>query len=356
MQSSKQSRVVVYGATGFTGRLVIDELIRAGIEPVLAARDARRLRTLRAELALESFACRVEEVGRMRRLLRAGDVVLSAAGPFRETALPLAEACLGAGAHYLDLSGEARATAEVSRLHDRATRRGTMLLPGVGFDVVPSDCLAAHVSRKAPGAEWLRIGISGLDQVSRGSALTISRQLGRKVDVRRSGHLTSVVAGTLWHSFDFGSGARPSTAVSWADVVTAWYTTAVPNVTVYFDASPAVAATMLASGWIGDLAQAPPWRHFVDFHLPTLEEGPDAERRARARAVIVCEAGRGSTCLARARLESPGAYDVSAASAARIARRVSEGDFEAGFQTPGRLFGADFALSLPGVARTDLAA
>ncbi len=347
--------VLIYGATGFTGRLIAERAVADGLRPVLGGRNGRKLAALADRLGL-SFRCAALDDGpALRAALGGAQVVLNAAGPFTATMEPLASACLRAGVHYLDVTGEIAVIERAATLDGQARRQRTMLMPAVGFDVVPSDCLAAHVVARCPGATRLRIGIAGLDLVSRGSLRTILERIGQGVTVRRQGRLTNLARHDpeSARAFDFGGGPRPCLAVSWGDVASAHFTTGVPDIAVYFEATPAVRAALGFEHAVGGLLRQPPWSALLSRLAAGFPEGPSKARRAGRSATIVAEAADGQGLTARARMRTPEVYEFTAVSAVAVARRVLAGDLEVGFQTPARVYGADFAPSLPGVTRED---
>jgi short subunit dehydrogenase-like uncharacterized protein len=346
--------VLVYGATGFTGRLLVRGLLDAGIEPILCGRSETLVQAMARELRLRARTAALEDVEIISGALRGCQVLLNAAGPFGATASRLVAACLQAGVHYLDVSGEVDAIEGVARMHRQALDAGVMLLPGVGFDVVPSDCLALHVCRRLPDARRLAIAVSGLELMSRGSARTMAGELSKGVRVRRDGRLTTVRPGALERGFNFGEGGRACTAVSWGDVATAYYTTGVSDVEVYFDATPTVRSTLIASRAFGPALGTSAWQTWLKTMVELLPDGPSASERRRRRASIVAEASNDENRRAVARLRLPEAYTFTAIAGAAITARVLRGDAEPGFQTPGRLFGPDFVLELPDVTREDL--
>jgi short subunit dehydrogenase-like uncharacterized protein len=347
--------LLLYGATGYTGRLVLDAALAAGLRPVLGGRDERRLAALAAPHGLTYRAAGLDDPGTLAGALDGIHTVLLAAGPFSRTAAPMIDACLHRGVHYLDITGEVLVLEAIAARHADAARRRVMLLPGVGFDVVPSDCLAAHVARRLPHASRLAIGVRGMELLTRGSAMTIVESLGAMSRVRRDGRIVDVTPGTLERSFDFGDGERPGACIGWGDVATAYYTTGIPNVEVYFEAIPAIRATLASTRWFGGLYATPLGRAWLTAGAELLPEGPTADERAAVTMVIVAEAEDGHGGRAVARLRTPEAYTLTAATATAIAGRVLSGDVEPGFQTPGRHFGPDFVLSLAGVTRQDLA-
>lgn len=345
---------MIYGATGYTGRLLVGEAVRRGLAPVLAGRDATRLAQLARPLGLEH---RAADLGDPRGLARALDgigAVLNAAGPFAGTFGPLTDACLAAGAHYLDVTGEIPVFAALHRRDAEARARSVMLMPGAGFIVAPSDCLAAHVARRLPGARRLRLAISGSPLVSRGSARTMAGLISEGVQVRRDGRMTLLPRSRLERSFDYGRGPRPSLAVSWADVYTAHHTTGIPDVEVYLEVQPWERALFLGSRIFAPLYQTPLGQTLLEAQVRMLPEGPTEAERARQRRVLVAEAEDGSGRRARSRLHTPEAYTFTAATAVEIVARALRGEVRSGFQTPARVYGADFVLSFAGVVREDL--
>ena len=346
--------LLIYGATGFTGKLITTAAVALGLRPVLGGRDEAKLARSAAGLGLEYRVAPLSDGERLLAALRDIEVVMHAAGPFSETAPPMVDACLRACAHYLDISGEVPVIERLVRRHQEARRRRIMVMPAVGFDVVPSDCLAAHVANRLPGAERLTIGISGLKFATRGSAKTMAEHAGCGVVVRRDGTITSVPPGALWRPFDYGVGPRRSLNISWGDVSSAFYTTGIPNIDVYFEATPTLHAMLLASRYLGWMLGTAPWQMWLKACADALPEGQTEAERAATEMVIVAEVENREGRRAVARLRTPEAYTFTGNSAAAIAQRALRGDRENGFQTPGRVYGPDFVLSFNGVHREDL--
>ena len=159
---------LIYGATGYTGRLIAEHAVERGLNPVLAGRRAEAVRALADRLRLRHRVFGLESRKALVEGLNGMTAVLHAAGPFSATSAPMAEACIAAGVHYCDVTGEIDVFEDLADLDARAKAVGIMLMPGVGFDVVPSDCLAAHVVARLPNAARLRLSIGGLTKASRG--------------------------------------------------------------------------------------------------------------------------------------------------------------------------------------------
>jgi short subunit dehydrogenase-like uncharacterized protein len=342
-------RLLIYGAAGFTGRLIVQEALARGLPVVLGGRTRASLEALAATEALEYRLAALEDPAALRSLLGGVAVLVNAAGPFRHTALALANACIERGVHYLDISGELDAIESLVALNESARNREVMLLPGAGFDVVASDCLAALVARQLPSISTLEIALRGLNAISRGSARSVFDHLGEGVLVRRNGRISLLPGAVPTESFDFGNGLVAATPVSWADVSTAYYTTGAPNITVYYEATPLVRLGLTMNRYGSWLFQTPAWRLWRGASEQLLPDGPGHAERARARADVVVRAtdihGRG----AEGRLHTPEVYSFTASTVADIVDRVLSGQHRAGFQTPANVFGADYVLSLPGV-------
>ena len=345
---------LIYGATGFTGRLMLDGALALGLRPVLSGRDEGRLAALAERPGLEYRVARLGDPAALDDALSGMRVVLHAAGPFSETSRPMVDACLRAGVHYLDITGEIAVIEALARRHSEARRRGMMIMPAVGFDVVPSDCLAAHVAARLPGARRLALGITGLRFATRGSAKTLTEHAFHGVQVRRGGEIVRVPAGALRRGFDFGNGVRPSLAVLWGDVATAWYTTGIPDVEVYFEANPVVVGLLFSTRWFGWLLATGPWQTWLKGWADLLPDPVEDAARPGPGMVIVAEAEDERGRRARARLRTPEAYAFTGVTAPAVALRVLQDDFEPGFQTPARVYGPDYVLSFPGVSREEM--
>jgi short subunit dehydrogenase-like uncharacterized protein len=284
-------------------------------------------------------------------MLQGVDVLLNAAGPFRQTAPALVAACLDCGVHYLDISGEFALFEALAAQGRSALQRGILLLPGVGFDVVATDCAAAMAAASIPHAKSLWLALSGLDAISRGSAATVFDQYGQLVMVRRDGRLVKVTPGTLTRLVDFGQGARKVTAITWGDVASAYHSTKVPDITVYYEATPIVQLGLQLNRYGSWLFDTPGWKLCRELGVRMLPPGPNGEQRATGAAIVVAEAKDESGNHSQVRIRTPEVYSFTATTAAALIDRVLAGQYEPGFQTPARLYGPEYVLSLPGVTR-----
>lgn len=347
-------QLMLYGATGYTGKLIARAAAERRLHPILAGRDAAKVKAVAEPLGLDYRAASLNEGDRLGDALRGVGVVLNTAGPFSATAETLCDACVRRGIHYLDVSGE---LAVFERLHARdleARARSVMILPGVGFVVVASDCLAAHAARQLPDAYRLRIGISRIDYVSRGSMKTVIDLFSDGVAIRRNGLVESIPVGSLERTFDYGRGERMSTVLTAPDVLTAFITTEIPNVEVYFEATPFDRIGARTIGAFAPVLRTAPWQLLLKAQAQLLPEGPSAPARQSGERTIVAEVEDLSGRRVRSRLRTPDGYTLTVATSLAIAERVLRGELVSGFQTPARVYGADFILGFDRVVREDI--
>ncbi|MCJ2070411.1 saccharopine dehydrogenase NADP-binding domain-containing protein [Methylobacterium sp. J-030] len=347
------STILIYGATGYTGTLLAEHAIAQGLRPILAGRDPDKLRPLAGRLNLESRAAGLDKPERLRAALAGVAAVIHAAGPFSKTARPMAEACLAAGAHYVDITGEISVLEALAARDAEAKAAGIVLLPAAGFDVVPSDCLAAHTARRLPGATHLRISIGGFGGFGRGTARTMVEGIAWGTRVRRDGRIVELPSPPR-ASADFGRGPRRTVGLGWGDVSSAWYSTHVPNIDVYFEAFPAMAAAAGLPAGLRKIIAGGTAQRLINRGIDRLPAGPSESARETARSTFLAEAWDSTGRRAASRMETPEGYTLTAWTAVKVARRLASGAVAAGFHTPVTAFGPDFILDFPGVVRTDL--
>ncbi|MGH1574474.1 saccharopine dehydrogenase family protein [Methylobacterium sp. P31] len=345
--------ILIYGATGYTGQLLAEHAVAQGLRPILAGRDPEKLRPLAARLRLESRVARLDDADRLRAALAGVSAVIHAAGPFSKTSRPMAEACLAAGTHYVDITGEIEVLEALAARDGAAKAAGIVLLPAAGFDVVPSDCLAAHVARRLPGTTHLRISIGGFGGFSRGTARTMVEGIAWGTQVRRDGRIVELPSPPR-ASADFGRGPRRTVGLGWGDVSSAWYSTRVPSIEVYFEAFPAMAAAAGLPAGIRRIIAGSTAQRLINRGIDRLPAGPSASARASARSTFLAEAWDATGRRVASRMETPEGYTLTAWTALETARRLAAGAVPAGFHTPVTAFGPGFILDFPGVVRTDL--
>jgi short subunit dehydrogenase-like uncharacterized protein len=312
------------------------------------------VRGLAAEHGLEARIVGLEDPAALRKALEGIRVVLHAAGPFSRTSRPMADACLATGAHYLDITGEIGVFEALAARDAEARAAGVMLLPGVGFDVVPSDCLAAHLKRRLPGATRLRLAFQSSGGLSRGTATTMVENISRGGAIRRGGRIVPVPAAWKTRVVDLGKGPVRVTSIPWGDISTAWHSTGIPDIEVYTRMGSGTRALLMASRYLGGLLASPPAQRFLKARIEIRAPGPDQTARARGVSRLLGEVWDASGHSARARLTGPEGYTLTAHTAVAALERTLGGDATPGFRTPSLAFGPDFLLGVEGVVREDL--
>ncbi len=348
-------RWLLYGAYGFTGQLLAEEAVRRGHDVLLAGRDASKLAALGERLGLPTRAFPLSDRHELVRALGEVDAVLLAAGPFSQTTRPMLEACLFTDTHYLDITGELPVMLAVFRSDPHARRLGIALITGAGFDVVASDCLAAHVAAGAPDATHLEIAINAIGAPSGGTAQSALEILWRGGLIRRDGELVQVPFGFGGRLVPFPRGAEFGMPVPWGDLVTAHRSTGIPNITCYLATAPAQARqARLGAPVVRAMLRSKRVRRVLGQIAGRMFRGPTAEQQAHSRSELWARAW-GPSGSAEAALETPEAYRFTALAGVRAVERVLSGNMlrAVGALSP-MAFGPDFALEVPGVTRMEL--
>jgi len=334
---------MIYGATGYTGTLVAELAAERGEKPLLAARNADKLRPLAERLNLPWRAFDLAQPD-----LRDAALVLHCAGPFSQTSRPMVDACLAARAHYLDVTGEVEVFESILARDAEAKERGVVLLPGVGFDVVPSDCLAALLKTQLPSATRLELAFAPQGRSSPGTLKTSIEAIPKGGLVRRGGKLVKVPAAFEVRTVPFADRPRTAMSIPWGDVSTAFRSTGIPDITVFMAARPALIRSARLSRFTAPLLGLAPVQAFLKKRIERSVQGPSAEERARGSVQLWGRASDGAQSVAMT-MQVPEGYAFTAEAALACALRVLAGKVAPGAWTPSLAFGADFAASLPGV-------
>jgi short subunit dehydrogenase-like uncharacterized protein len=207
-----------------------------------------------------------------------------------------------------------------------------MLLPGVGWDVVPSDCLALYVAAKVDQPHSLRIALQVANSMSRGSATSVGEILGVGLLVRADGVIVAK-PDAVPERFDFGAGPVDSVPLSFGDLITAWKSTGIPNISMFVN----MKENVLPAG------------------VAAMAEGPSLEERSANRASVVAEVMGIDGTVVRARMDTVNGYSYTPLAAVEALRLLVAGQVKPGFQTPATVFGAGFAISIADTRIIDMA-
>ncbi len=348
-------KYLLYGANGYTGELIARYSKQAGLTPLLAGRNEPAVKAVAKRYGHPHLVFDLSETEKLDNALREVPVVLHAAGPFVHTARPMMEACLRTGTHYLDITGEIAVFEMAHRLGSRAEKAGVMLLPGAGFDVVPSDCLALYLKKKLPEATHLKLAMALMGgHMSHGTALTMAENLGEGGAVRKDGKIVKVSLGHKTLHFMAGGRQIFAMTIPWGDVSTAYYSTGIPNIEVYTGIKPSAYPAIRRMRYLNWLLRTGFVRGFVSSRIKRRPPGPSDEQRETSRSYFWGEVTAPDGNSFQATLETPEGYTLTALTGLLLVKKVLQGQFKTGFQTPALAYGEDLVLEVPGVQRSDL--
>lgn len=337
---------MIYGANGYTGELISRAAKARGLEPILAGRNRDAVTALGRELALATrvFSCaRKEEI---LPHLEGIQVVLHCAGPFSATSEPMLQACLSAKVHYLDITGEITVFERILSQSKTFRDAGILAIPGVGFDIVPTDCLAALLKEKLPDADRLEMVLSPAGALSPGTLKTMVEGFYIGTVVRRQGRIR-VLERFEAKEMPYQNKKVWAVGIAWGDVASAFYTTGIPNIRVYLRTTKGNVrmlerarklSWLLGKKWVRSVLQ-----RYITWRMPGPSESARAESGYGVWGIVTNGAGK-SVALG---VETSNGYTFTVDAALASVERVLEGKITAGAYTPAMAFGANFAASLP---------
>jgi short subunit dehydrogenase-like uncharacterized protein len=340
---------MIYGANGYTGKLAATEAVRRGMRPVLGGRSQAAVAQLAGDLGLEHRGFSLDDPEKVRQAISGMKLVLHCAGPFSVTSEPMAAACIEEGVHYLDITGEIQVFAAIHLLHQQAQRADVVLLPGAGFDVVPSDCLAASLVNALPAATRLRLAFEAGGGPSPGSAKTSIEGLKNGGCIRRDGELKNVPLAWKTRKIPFAHAERTGVTIPWGDVYTAYVSTGIPDIEVYISLPPSTIANLRRMRWVQGLLGFGPVRAFLKKRIEKNVSGPTDRVRKDSHAQLWGQVSTADGRTAEATMTTPNGYDLTVSASLGIVDFLLRNDVEGGFYTPSLLMGAEYAASLPGV-------
>jgi short subunit dehydrogenase-like uncharacterized protein len=342
---------MLYGAYGYTGKLLVKEAVKRGHRPLLAGRNAQKLQSMAEEYDLDFLALELENEAALVSAVAGYELVFHAAGPFVHTAKPMIEACLAGQTHYLDITGEMTVFQTTYSYHSQAQELGIALISGVGFDVIPSDCLAKHVVDQVPAAQELEIAIVASGKTSPGTTKTFVEMLPNGGQMRRAGEVVPLAFGAGVKQIPFPDGQSYTVmAVPWGDLATAYWGMGIPDITTYL-AVPRQFLKLIP--WTAPIAQKlialGPVRGLAKLVAGTMP-GPDRATRQTKRSYVWARAADDKGNSKEAWLETMEAYRLTAQAGIRSVENILAQDLS-GALTPAQAFGADFILEFEDTKR-----
>ncbi|KAI8951840.1 Saccharopine dehydrogenase-domain-containing protein [Xylaria longipes] len=327
-------KLMIYGATGYTGRIACQHAKSLDLQFVLGGRSQGKLAELAAQLTAPYMVFSVDNPDDIALALKDIKVLLNCAGPFGETAGPLMATCIEKGVHYLDFSAELYSYQLAGKLDEKARRSGVMLLPGCGGSVSMLGCLVLHALRSEEQAVSIDVALYVTGPMSRGSAISAAASLSPDCLQRRDGTLVQQdVNSTKQFDFDDGHGPVACFPVTLPDLITIWKSTGVSNIRTFVRTSAG---------------------SFPTTDLAALPDGPTAEQRKANpyhASVIITKQDNDTR---RAVLHTVNGYTFTGIASVEAAKRVFAGEVKGGFQTPAEVFGKGFVESVTGSRIVDI--
>jgi short subunit dehydrogenase-like uncharacterized protein len=343
---------LLYGANGYTGELIARYAKQYNLLPVLAGRRKELIEPLANKLNLSFRVFDLNDTVALLAALKEVKAVIHAAGPFQFTAKQMVEACLQTGTHYLDINGDIAVFEMIKRFDDAAKKAGIMLMPGAGFDVVPTDCVALQLKKILPDAITLQLAFASLGGgLSHGTATTIAGRLGEKGAVRKDGKILRRPLGEKGMRVDFGLKKLFVMNIPWGDISTAYFTTGIKNIETYTGISKKVYNILKFQSLFNWLLRTKMIRQYMQNKINRQPAGPDDEQRSKALSLVWGQVKNEEGKTATVRLSGPEGYSLTTHAALIIMKKVLAGNFSPGYQTPAKAYGENLVMEIPGVKR-----
>jgi short subunit dehydrogenase-like uncharacterized protein len=339
---------LIYGANGYTGELIARAAKARGLTPILAGRNAEKLAALSRELDLEHRVFGLDSPAEISSHLGGVGLVLHCAGPFSATAAPMIAACIQAKAHYLDITGEIGVFEHAQSQNVAAREAGVVVCPGVGFDVIPTDCVAATLKNALPDATHLALGFDSRSGFSPGTAKTSVEGLAQGGKVRKNGKIVSVPLAFTTRRIDFGDGEKLAMTIPWGDVSTAYHSTGIPNIEVFIPGTPGFVANAKRANHIRWLLALAPVQRFLKNRIGKSVKGPDSATRDKLPTFVWGEVSNARGEKKTARIKTANGYSLTVTGALAVTEYLLGNKPAGGAYTPSKLLGPELVTRLPG--------
>jgi len=340
--------VLLYGANGYTGVLIAKYAAQHGLQPVLAGRREEAIKPLANELNLPYKIIDINNASQLKDALDGIKVVIHAAGPFADTARQMIEACLQTGTHYLDINGDISVFEMIRRYDAAAKEKNIMLLPGAGFDVVPTDCMALRLKNKLTDATHLKLAFASVGGgLSHGTAMTMVSKLGEGGAARENGKIVKQPLGKNGMWVDFGEKKLFVMSIPWGDVSTAYYTTGIPNIQVYTSIKPGIYRMLKLQGAFNWLLRMEWVKNIIRKNIKSRPAGPSDQMRSQAKSFVWGEVMNEKGEVVSDHFKTADGYTLTAHSCLIIAKKVLEENFKPGYQTPAGCYGEGLVKDMP---------
>lgn len=348
----KNKKWMLYGAYGYTGRLILEESLKLGLKPILAGRSIGKLRALATEHDLPWRLVELENEANLNAALEDVDLVYHAAGPFVKTAQPMREACLQTGTHYVDVTGELPVLRDTFAAHERAKESGVLLLSSNGVNCVPTDCLVGYLLKQIDDVQSIEVAIDTVRERSAGSLISMLEMTQQPGQVRRNGQIKQEPVGARIKRVRFNHKVETVLSLPLVDIDTLYWLSGASNITAYVAQPALLALGMKWSAGMNRFVFANNLiRQRVQQWLRQQFPGPDENARAHQRTYVWAKARNRTGRVKEAWLETLDGYQLTAAIAPRAVCEILSQDHWGGAYTPAQALGSEFVLNLPETVR-----
>jgi short subunit dehydrogenase-like uncharacterized protein len=339
---------MLYGANGYTGQLIVRGAVRRGLQPILAGRSRDKIMRLADELGLQARVFDLRERAQAAMALKGMRLVLHCAGPFSAASALLISACLTTGTHYLDITGEIDVLEYAHEQGEAARTAGIVICPGVGFDVIPTDCVAAKLKSALPNATHLALGFHSGSALSPGTGKTLLESLAKGGKVRKDGRIVTVPLAHKTRRINYGTGEMLAMTIPWGDVSTAFYTTGIPTIEVYTSAVPALVILARIGNHVRWLLGADLVQRCLKRLFDKILKGPGGKTREVTPAYVWGEVSNEAGQVKSARIMTANGYSLTVSGALAVVEHLMQRQVQGGAYTPAKLVGPDLLVQLPG--------
>jgi short subunit dehydrogenase-like uncharacterized protein len=346
----QKKHILLYGANGYTGELIIRYAKDKNVPLTISGRTNQSIQPLAEKYNLEYRIFSLDDVHVIAENLSDILVVIHAAGPFSRTAAPMVEACIKTNTHYLDINGDLSVFEMIRRYDEQAQQADVMLLPGAGFDVVPTDCIAMQLKKQMPDATSLKLGFitKGSGGLSHGTATTMIEKLGEGGAERKNGKIVRVPLGHASKNINIQGRDYFCMTIPWGDVATAFYSTGIPDIETYIRISKWTYLVLRMQGLFNWILRRKVTKKFIQDKIDARPPGPSDEQRENSFIFVWGEAYNEKGETSSAQLTCKEGYTFTALSCLWIAEQVTEENYKPGFQTPSMAYGEKMVYNIEG--------
>lgn len=328
-----EKKMLLYGATGYTGKIIAERAKELNLDFDIAGRDQDKLLSVANKLNVGYHVFGVDDQDAWQEALKDKHVLINAAGPFALTARQAMEACLKAGVHYLDISAELDTYQLAESLDQEAKAAGIQIISGAGL-FVSYDALVVHLSKLIAEPEYLSVGFRHYGGFSKGSVLSSKNIADLGILIRKNGDIIHNPHPES-KTFSFGEQQVECIPTPLGGIILSYKSTGIPNIEEYFSLKL-------------------PVNELPDLTAGNLHGGPTKEERAAGRNGISAEITGRDGKVVKAYVDAPSGYDLTPLSVVAIAHRILKEDFKTGYQSPGSAYGEEILNDIPDIFLTDI--